>query len=160
MDKLIKELKFLEAQPVARKRNIFLVKNDVLTGASRESLKENHEKVATTKETRSKNEPQKRTSQTKEEETEAMKLFKNIRKFFDTIGKTFFGYESKYGWNPMKHFRAWLTTFLIAFVGFCVVYTQRMHYINKDFLRILEPFTCYGVVVSVGYVKQIDIITK
>lgn len=80
------------------------------------------------------------------EETEHMKLFRKIIKFFDLAG-IIFGTKFSFDWKPRTYVMYWFTHFFISFIS--ILRQQYMHCQNGDHFRIIELFAIYGIGISV-----------
>lgn len=83
-------------------------------------------------------------------DTEHMKTFNKTLKSYSTLGKLY-GSQIRYDWTPRNHLMYWVTNLLMIISNFHVLYTQHMYYSNGEYVRILEPFAVYGLVLSVSY---------
>lgn len=88
--------------------------------------------------------------QRNERDTEQRKALDKIIKMFEYTAMIF-GIELNHEWKPTTNIRYIFTLFLLAFSWVCILYTQAMHISNGDNVRVLEPFSIYGITISVQY---------
>lgn len=82
------------------------------------------------------------------EETEHMKMYKKIMKYFELLG-IFFGAKLQFDWKPFSHFFVYVTSLFLLFAWFSAFFTHYKHFQNGESIRQLEVCAVYGLGISV-----------
>lgn len=77
-------------------------------------------------------------------------MFEKIWNLFHTYARLV-GVEMYYNWIPIKTIALWFTVGQIMYTWGSVCKTHVIHFNNGDTLRIIEPFSLYGLASSVNY---------
>lgn len=82
--------------------------------------------------------------------TEHIIMYRQTINYFNFFGQ-FVGIHYSYDYDPRKLIAFWFAMSLFPFVYGSIIYTQCLHYVNGDYIRILELCAVYGMAISVLY---------
>lgn len=83
------------------------------------------------------------------EQTDRMIAYRQALSYYEKFG-ALFGTKVAYDWKPMNYVGFWFTNLVLSSAWFCMIYTLVLHWINADYIKILEPLAIMGVTSSVG----------
>lgn len=81
-------------------------------------------------------------------DTEHMKLFNQIMAFCSLFVNVY-GLELSFQWNWKKSVLFWISGISLLISYICMAYTEYLHFVNRNYIRLLEPLVISGVAFSV-----------
>lgn len=88
-------------------------------------------------------------------DTEHMKMYNQVIAFFSVFANVY-GLELSFKWEWKKHVLFWCSAISLLISYICMAYTEYGHFVNRNYVRLLEPLVISGIAFSVNQILSIE----